>query len=109
VEFGGVMWSTTESAGHSRRKLSANECESGNVEVQWNNIKKCILDPVGDSVGKVERRARNPWITQEIISKMDERRSGKMSTTKKEGRKERRKEARTNYRKLRNEFKGAVS
>jgi hypothetical protein len=24
--------------------LSAIECESGNVEVQWNSIKKCVLD-----------------------------------------------------------------
>jgi len=25
-------------------KLGAIECESGNVEVQWNSIKKCVLD-----------------------------------------------------------------
>jgi hypothetical protein len=42
------------------------------VEVQWNNIKKCVLDTMNDLVGKVERRARKPWITQEMISKMDE-------------------------------------
>jgi hypothetical protein len=29
---------------------------------------------MGDLVGKVERRARKPWITQEMISKMDKRR-----------------------------------
>jgi hypothetical protein len=27
---------------------------------------------MSDLVGKVERRARKPWITQEMISKMDE-------------------------------------
>jgi hypothetical protein len=53
-------------------KLCAIECESGNVEVQWNSIKKCVLDTVSDLVGKVERRARKPWITQEMICKMDE-------------------------------------
>jgi hypothetical protein len=42
--------------------------------VQWNNIKKFVLDTVSDLVGKVEKIARNPWISQEIISKMDERR-----------------------------------
>jgi hypothetical protein len=36
---------------------------------------------MSDLVGKVDRRARKPWITQEMISKMDE-----MSTTKKKGR-----------------------
>jgi hypothetical protein len=37
-----------------------------------NNIKKCVLDTMSDLVGIVERRARKPWITQEMISKMDE-------------------------------------
>ena len=32
---------------------------------------------LGTVVGKVERRARRPWITQEIISKTDERRKWK--------------------------------
>ena len=38
--------------------------------------------------GKVERerRARRPWITEETISKMDERGSGRMSTRRKERR-----------------------
>jgi hypothetical protein len=55
-------------------KLGAIECDSGNVEVQWNNIKECVLDTLSDLVGKVEKRARKPWITQEMISKMDEKR-----------------------------------
>jgi hypothetical protein len=49
-------------------KLSATEFESGNAEVQWNNIKECMLDTIGDLVGKVEKRARKPWVTQEMIS-----------------------------------------
>jgi hypothetical protein len=66
-------------------KLSEIECESGNVEVQRKNIKKCVLDTMSDLVGKFERTARKSWIAQEIVSKMDER-SGRMSTTNKEGR-----------------------
>jgi len=50
-------------------KLGAIGCDSGNVEVQWNNIKKCVLDTVSDIVGKVEKRARKLRITQEMISK----------------------------------------
>jgi hypothetical protein len=53
-------------------KLGAIKCESGNVEVQWNNIKKCVLDTMSDLAGKVERRASKPCITQEMVSKMDE-------------------------------------
>jgi hypothetical protein len=52
-----------------------------------------------DLVGKVERRARKPWITQEMISKMDEQRKWK-NVNNKEGRK--------NYRRLRNELKRAT-
>ena len=58
-------------------KLCAIVCESGNAEVQWNNTKKCMLDTISDLVGKVEKRARKPWITQEMITKMGERRKWK--------------------------------
>ena len=47
-------------------KLGAIECESGNAEVQWKNIKECVLDTINDLVGKVEKRARKPWITQSV-------------------------------------------
>jgi type I site-specific restriction endonuclease len=67
-------------------KLGAIECDSENVEVQWNNIKECVLDTLSDLVGKVKNRARKPWITQEMISKMDERRKWKNANTE-EGRK----------------------
>jgi len=68
-------------------KLGAIGCDHGNVEMQWNNIKECMLDITGDVVGKVERRARKPWITQEMVSKMDEiEGNGRMSTLEKTGR-----------------------
>jgi hypothetical protein len=50
-------------------------------------------------VGKVERTARKPWITQEMISKKHERRKWE-NVNNEEGRK--------NYRGLRNELKGAT-
>ena len=53
------------------QKLGEIKWESGNVEVQWNNIKICVLDTMSDLVGKIERRARKAWITQEMISKME--------------------------------------
>jgi hypothetical protein len=79
-------------------KLCAIGCDSGNVEVSWNNIKECVLDTISDLAGKVEKRARKPWITQEMISKMDERRKWKNANT----------EGRKNYRRLRNELKRAT-
>jgi flagellar biosynthesis component FlhA len=66
-------------------KLGAIEGESGNAEVQWKNIEECVLDTISDKVGKVEKRARKPWITQEMISKMDERRIWKNVAPKKTG------------------------
>jgi hypothetical protein len=80
-------------------KLRAGDCVNRNVEGQRNNIKKCLLDTMSDCVGKVEKRERKPWITQEMISKMDERRKWKC-VNKEEGRK--------NYRRLNNELRKAT-
>ena len=80
-------------------KLCAIGCDSGNVEVQWNNIKECVLDTISDLVGTVEERARKPRITQEMIGKMDERRKWKNVNTE---------DGRKNYRMLRNELKRAT-
>jgi hypothetical protein len=44
-----------------------------------------VLDTISDLIGKVEKRARKPWITQEMISKRDERRNWKNVNTE-EGR-----------------------
>jgi hypothetical protein len=55
-----------------------------------------VLDTIGDLVGKVEKKARKPWIIQEMISKMDERRKRKSVNTE---------EGRRNYRRLRNKLR----
>jgi len=80
-------------------KLGAIGSDSGNIEVQWNNIKECVLDIISDLVGKIEKRARKPRITQEMISKMDERRKWKNANTE---------EGRKNYMRLRNKLKMAT-
>ena len=67
--------------------------------MQWNNIKECVLDTLSDLVGKVEKRARKPWTTQKMISKMDERRKWKNVNTE---------QGRKNYQRLRNELKRAT-
>jgi hypothetical protein len=67
--------------------------------VKWNNIKECVLDTLSVLVGKVEKIARKPSITQEMIGKMDERRKWKNVNTEK---------GRKNYRRLRNELKKAT-
>ena len=67
--------------------------------MQWNNIKECMVDTISDLVGKVEKRARIPWITQEMTSKMGERRKWK-NVNNEEGRRD--------YRRLRNELKRAT-
>jgi len=50
-------------------------------------------------VGKVEKRAKKPWITQEMISKMGERRKWKNVNNE---------EGRRNYMRLRKELKRAT-
>jgi len=44
-----------------------------------------VLDTISDLIGKVEKRARKPWITQEMISTMDERRKWKNVNTEEAG------------------------
>ena len=63
----------TKSAGYSRREIWF-QCEGMSAEVKWKNIKECVLNTITDLVGKVEKRARKPWIMQEMISKMDKQR-----------------------------------
>jgi hypothetical protein len=72
MRFRDMTGSTTESARIFGRKLRAGDCVNRNLGGQWNNIEKCLLDTMSDCVGKFEKRARKPWITQEMISKMDE-------------------------------------
>ena len=40
-------------------KLGVIECDSGNVEVQWNIIKECVLDTLSDRLGKLRRVHEN--------------------------------------------------
>ena len=63
------------------------------------NIKECVLNTISDLVGKVDKRARKPWITQEMISKMDEQWKWKNVNNE---------EGRRNYKRLRNELKRAT-
>jgi hypothetical protein len=76
-------------------KFGAFGCDSGNVKVQWNNIKNVcwILSVIW--LGKSRRGKK----TQEMISKMDERRKWKNVNTE---------EGRKNYRRLRTELKRAT-
>jgi hypothetical protein len=60
-------------------KLRAGDCVNRNVEGQ------CLLDTMSDCVGKVEKRAGKPWITQEIISKNTLTKEMEESIMKKEG------------------------
>ena len=55
-----------------------------------------MLNAINNLVGKVEKRAWKPWIIQEMIRKMNERRKWKNVNTE---------EGRKNYRRLRNELK----
>jgi hypothetical protein len=40
-------------------KLSAVECDNGNAEVQWKNIKECVIDIISDLVGRLRREQEN--------------------------------------------------
>jgi hypothetical protein len=67
-------------------KLCALECVNGNIQVQWHNIKKCVLDTVSGLIWKVESRAKKRWFTKKVINKWMNEGSRRMSTMKNEGR-----------------------
>ena len=48
-----------------------------NLEQEWDEIKKCVKDTLINEVGRQRKRAKKPWITQEMINKMEERRKWK--------------------------------
>lgn len=75
--------------------LEEQERENGNVEVQWKNTKKCVLDTMSDLVENVDREARQAWISKVVINKMNEQR--KLQNVNNE-------EGMNNYRTLRNEL-----
>jgi hypothetical protein len=43
--------------------FSAVDCESGNVEMLWSTIRKCVLVTVSDLIGKVERTVGKPRLS----------------------------------------------
>jgi hypothetical protein len=51
-----------------RGTLEDKRCEI-DVRVQWNNIRKYVA---GDLVGTVDKKTREPWITQEMTNKTSE-------------------------------------
>jgi hypothetical protein len=66
--------STSESVIYSRRKtICAVEWKNGNVEVQWKNIKKCVLDNMTGLAEKSRQESKKATDYTEVIIKMDER------------------------------------
>ncbi|XP_026482140.1 craniofacial development protein 2-like [Ctenocephalides felis] len=58
-------------------KLSGTNDREEAVEKDWKEVKSVLLETLEDNVEKLEKVARKPWITQEMIKKMDERRKYK--------------------------------
>ena len=74
-----------------------NEDRTTGVNERWMNIRKHIVDAAKESIGyKKEKRAKKPWITDEMIKKMDERRKWKSVNTT---------TGQQNYRRLNNELR----
>ena len=56
-----------------------------NVNQRWTELRRAIQSSARKYVGyEGKRRPKKPWITEEMINKMNERRSGKMKVMTKE-------------------------
>ena len=87
--------------------LGATECEIGNVEVCWNNVKKCVIDIMSYLIAKVNRNARKQCVSQEMINKMGQRE--KLKNVNNEGKKEERQNTEERIEKSRKQGQEGVS
>lgn len=53
------------------------ETSTTNIDLAWNQIKSTILTAAEQVVGRKEHNSKNPWMTQEIINLIKEKRSYK--------------------------------
>jgi hypothetical protein len=84
--FGEILCSRQRVKDTLEEKLNAIGCDSGNVEVQWNNTKECVLDTVSELVGNVENKAKNNGLHRKRSAKWMKVGNGRISTLKKVGR-----------------------
>ncbi|GFN84194.1 craniofacial development protein 2-like [Plakobranchus ocellatus] len=47
------------------------------VEQQWENFKSAIMEAATEVIPKVKRKAKQKWMTEEILNLMEERRCAK--------------------------------
>ena len=67
------------------------------INENWEQLRKGIMKSVEENIGKTKRKqAKKPWITNEMINKMDERRRWKNVYTQ---------EGKTKYKQLNNELR----
>jgi len=70
---------------------------NGSVEERWRELKDAVINSATDKIGfKGKQMARKPWITKEMISKMEERREWKRINTA---------AGKTRYKQLNNELR----
>ena len=73
-----------------------NKNERFSVEEEWKSLKKDILESADKNIGKCKIVGRKPWITENILRLMDERRNNKNRKDEK---------SQSEYRRLRNQIK----
>ena len=64
------------------QKFSQLDGVTGSIEDNWGNVKETLLDILNNYIDKMEIAPRNPWITEAMIKKMEERRIAKTTNIK---------------------------
>jgi len=83
-----------------QRRLQDIEFSGADVEEDWSTLKRSIIDSAEESIGRtVRRKAKKPWVTEEMLEKMEERRKWKRINSN---------EGKRMYRKLNNELRRAT-
>ena len=56
-------------------KINENKREEDDIEGDWKTLKQAVLESAKSEIGYKEGvTAKKPWVTEEMIRKMDERR-----------------------------------
>ena len=63
-------------------KIKENKREEDDIEGDWKTLKQAVLESTKSEIGSKEGvTAKKPWVTEEMIRKMDESRKWKNVTT----------------------------
>ena len=80
-------------------QMTKNRVRGDTIEKRWSQLKDTVKEGIRNSIPKRQKVAKKPWVTKEMLEKMEQRRKWKNQNTE---------EARKMYKKLNNELRREI-